>query len=379
MKTLQVGLDWYPERAGGLQRYYHDLIQAAPGQFEATGVVLGSERVAAETGGRVRAFASADASLLRRVSGVRAAVGQAMKAGDLDLTASHFALFTLPALDLIRTPLVVHFHGPWAAESGVEGQLDIRQRLKHLVETTVFRRAQGFIVLSGAFRDVLIRDYGVPGERIRVVPGGVDCGRFNAVPSRRDARDQLGWPQDRPILLAVRRLVRRMGLDVLIEAMSDIVRQIPEALLLIAGKGPIAGELQARLEAAGLERNVRLLGFVSDADLPLAYRAADLTVVPTQALEGFGLIVLESLAAGTPAVVTPVGGLPEVVTSLDPRLVCDGTSRGAVAERIAYLLRAEDRPTSEICRAYASGFDWSIIAKSVARIYKDVLAEAAGH
>lgn len=374
MKTLQIGLEWYPEGPGGLQRYYYDLANAASPHFEVKGLVLGSENVARATGGRIEAFAPPSASLARRLLGSRAAVRREMRGSAFDLTVAHFALFAFPALDLIRTPLLMHFHGPWAAESGTDGRTSMGQRAKYLVERAVVRRAQGFMTLSVAFRDILIRDYGAPEGRIHVVPGGVDCARFDIAESPREARERLGWPTDRPILLSVRRLVPRMGLDALIDAMPQIVRAHPDVLLLIAGKGPIAGELQARIGAAGLANHVRLLGFVPDDDLPLAYRAADLSVTPTRALEGFGLIVLESLAAGTPAVVTPVGGLPEVAAPLSPGLVCDSADSAAIADRVSSLLGSGDLPDPGACRAYASGFDWPVIAPRVAKVYENIIA-----
>lgn len=375
MKTLQIGLDWYPERAGGLQRYYYDLINAAPPFFDVKGLVLGSENVARSTDGRIEAFAAPSDSLARRALGLRASVRREMAAGPFDLTAAHFALFAFPALDLIRSPLLIHFQGPWAAESGAEGQGRLATQAKYLVERAVFRSAQGFMVLSSAFRDILIRDYRVAPERIHVLAAGVDVARFDIAMSRRAAREQLGWPTDRPILLSVRRLVQRMGLDTLIEAMGPITRAQPDVLLLIAGRGPMAGELEARIAAAGLQRNVRLLGFVPDADLPLAYRAADLSVTPTRSLEGFGLIVLESLAAGTPSVVTPIGGLPEVAGPLDPTLVCESAESAALADRISWLLASGQVPDAKACRDYAAGFDLPIVAQRVAGIYAKV-AEA---
>ena len=122
-----------------------------------------------------------------------------------------------------------------------------------------------------------------------------------------------------------------------------------------------------------LKEHVRLAGFVPDADLPVAYRAANLSVVPSIALEGFGLVVLESLAAGTPVVVTPVGGLPEVVSGLSEDLILHGSSANHLAEGLAARLSALDKLPSEIaCRAYAKdNFDWPVIAKRVVDVYKN--------
>ena len=138
---------------------------------------------------------------------------------------------------------------------------------------------------------------------------------------------------------------------------------MPELLLAVAGGGPLRGELERQIEEFGLVRHVRLLGRVSDADLPLLYRAADLSVVPSTALEGFGLICVESLASGTPAMVTPVGGLPEVVGGLDPSLVLEEAGPGAIAEGIVTALRgSRPLPAAADCVTYVKErYAWPVI------------------
>jgi len=227
-------------------------------------------------------------------------------------------------------------------------------------------------LLSSAFRDVLHRRYRVPEHRIHVIPGGVDVDRFAIASSRDACRRALGWPEGRPIVLCVRRLVRRVGVDTLVEAAVALRARVPEVLVLIAGRGPLEAELQARIAALGLANHVRLLGFVSDAKLPAAYRAADLTVVPTSALEGFGLVAAESLAAGTPCVVTPVGGLTDVVSPLAPQLVSASPSAADVADMLARALRREIAlPSAAHCASYARRrFDWPVVATQVRRVYE---------
>jgi glycosyltransferase involved in cell wall biosynthesis len=294
-----------------------------------------------------------------------------------DLVASHFTLFTAPlGRHLKERPLVMHFHGPWAAESAVAGEGRPATRVKLLIEQQVYRRARRFIVLSEAFREVLHRNYGVPYERVRIVPGGVDVGRFALDVTRAEARARLGWPVDRPVVLAVRRLQRRMGLETLLAAMKAVRARVPEVQLLIAGTGPLAAELEARVDALGLHQHVRLLGYLLDDDLPLAYRAADLTVVPTAALEGFGLITLESLAAGTPVLVTPVGGLPEAVRGLSERLVLAGSDVAALVDGLGDALAGDlPLPDPAACRAYAEAhFSWPIIARQTRAVYEEALA-----
>ena len=172
----------------------------------------------------------------------------------------------------------------------------LRVALAKHIERRVYGRADRIVTLSEAFATEACERYGVSRDKVRVVPGGVDAHPFLAAPARAAARERLGWPVERPIFLSVRRLTRRMGLENLIAAFQIVRGAHPNALLLIGGTGHLATVLHRQIEERGLQDSVRLLGFVPDADLPLAYAAADVTVVPTLALEGFGLVTLESLA-----------------------------------------------------------------------------------
>jgi glycosyltransferase involved in cell wall biosynthesis len=365
------------EQAGGLTRFYYDLLHHLPQCGVAVrGLIDGSSRASPNSEQSVREFASSTAPLPIRWRALRRELRRELTEQRPDLIVSHFAPYTFPVLDIIRPyPLVVHFHGPWALESQFEGARQPTVWAKAYVERTVYRRGLRFIVLSNYSRDVLCLFYGVPAERIRVVPGGVDADFFGIDATRPAARERLGWPHDRPIALAVRRLVRRVGLDDLVAAMDEVRKRVPDALLLVAGKGPLEAELRSLVRSLRLENNVRLLGYMPDQELPAAYRAADLSVVPSVAAEGFGLVVVESLAAGTPVLVTPVGGLPEVVRDLSPEMVLPATGACSLAEGLTTAFAGElALPDSEAAQTYArSRYDWPVIAARV----RDVYLEAA--
>ncbi len=378
MQTLQIGDEWHTERAGGLNSYYFELLRhLGPTGTIAHGLVAGSDNVRVASEGQVVAFARPDATLPARMLSLRRVALQRISGNRIDLIASHFALYAMPILDrLKRIPTVVHFHGPWAAESDANGSSGYRSRLKASMERSVYARAKRLIVLSAAFKDVLTEGYGISADRVRVVPGGIDVDRFNTVFTRTEARRRLGWPTNRPIILTVRRQVRRMGLESLIDAAKLIVAQCPDVLILLGGTGPIADELQTRIAELGLADNVRRLGRISDVDLPLAYRAADVTVVPSQSLEGFGLITLESLASGTPVYVTPIGGLPEIVEPFAPQCIFANTSATEMAKVLIETLRGErPTPSDEACRAFSSqNFSWPHIVKRVRAVYDEALS-----
>ena len=326
-----------------------------------------------------RAVASDGESLWRRVMAMRSAVKREMKTGEFSVIASHFALYALPVLDVLkRVPHVVHFHGPWAGESAAEGSGRLSVAAKRFVEKRVYATAGRAIVLSNAFKRILVDDYGVDEQKVVVIPGGIDV-PTKTMPDRRESRERLGWPTDRPIVFCVRRLARRMGIDVLIDAISIVKRSHPDVLVMIAGKGQQQSELQSKIDAASLADHVRLLGFVPDDELPIAYAAADLSVVPSQSLEGFGLVTIESLVQGTPVLVTPVGGLPEVVEGLDPLLILESSRSDAIAGGISNVLsNLSSLPTREACRAYAvEHFAWPTIAGRVARVYEQAIEDRA--
>ena len=370
-------MSWFPEQAGnGLDRMYYGLAQHLPDAgVTVDGIVAGSSNVEVNSNGAIRAFARDDRSLIHRIQHLRRTVHEVVDGKPFDLVASHFALYTAPILDLLpNRPLVVHFHGPWGAESQAEGESTLSARAKTWVEKAVYRRGTAFITLSDAFRQVLVRNFAIDPSRVHLVPGGVDADRFDTGRSRRSAREQLGWPADRPIVISVRRLARRMGLENLIEAVRLVCKRIPDLLVLIAGKGPLEDALQVQISRDGLEEHVRLLGFVPDSDLPLAYRAADLSVVPTVALEGFGLITIESLAAGTPVLVTPHGGLPEVVSDLDPSLVLPDDTPDALSQGLLRSLTGgESLPSAVACQTYVrENYHWPVVASQTRRVYETV-------
>jgi glycosyltransferase involved in cell wall biosynthesis len=179
------------------------------------------------------------------------------------------------------------------------------------------------------------------------------------------------------VLLAVRRLVRRMGLDRLIAAMPAVCAAAPDVTLMIAGQGAEEARLKALAAAGGVAHRIRFLGFLPEAQLPLAYRAADLNVVPSRALEGFGLTAAEALAAGTPSLVAPIGGLPEVVAPLSPDLVFASAEPHDIAAGVIAALRRA--PSEAACLDYAArNFSPARMAEDTGLIYREAASCRAG-
>lgn len=366
-----VGTGWFPKTPGGLDRYVYELTHHLAAQGDRITLYALDLPEAESNAVELVNLGSPDNSLWQRLWLVRQKF--LSRPAAIDAINLHFALYSLPLLPVLpkKVPITFNFHGPWALESEKEGASKLAVVLKQwLVEKTVYRRCDRFIVLSVAFGKILHQEYQVPWSKIHVIPGGVDLSRFQLNLSRQQARAQLDWPQDRLILFTPRRLVNRMGLDKLLLAVAQIKSRLPDVWLAIAGKGPLKDVLMQQAEELGLEKHVKFLGFLPDNLLPVAYQAAHLCIMPSQSLEGFGLTLVESLACGTPALCTPVGGMPEVLSPLSPDLVTSSIQVADIANSLEELLTGQRRlPSRTACQQYAAThFDWRKIALQVREV-----------
>ena len=282
---------------------------------------------------------------------------------------------------LLGVPYVYTFHAPVWREILPEhhdgyflppalGRIGIA--LFRRMESLLLRRARLVITLSRFIRDEAFA-LGVAPERHRLVPGGLDEQRFS--PSGAGRSDGTGAR-----LFTARRLVDRMGIDQLIEAMPRIVAILPATELRIAGSGVRRERLEGLVQRLGLTGRVRLLGRISDAELVDEYRAADLAVTPTQELEGFGLSTAEALATGTPALVTPVGANAEVVEGLGDLLVSADRTPDAIADAVVRLLSQPD----ELARVRAGArshvvprFGWPAVSERYRMLFDEATDEGA--
>jgi glycosyltransferase involved in cell wall biosynthesis len=167
-----------------------------------------------------------------------------------------------------------------------------------------------------------------------------------------------------------------MGLHNLIEAMNEVIRAHSDGLLLIVGKGTLQNELDQHIQSKKLAANVCMMGAVSDRTLPLLYKAVDFSVVPTTAYEGFGLIPVESLAAGTPVLGRPVAAIPEVLGPLSESLLLESAAPQHIAAGIHEALAAKRiLPSMQACEGYAAAnYAWPSIARKIRAVYQEVMS-----
>ena len=227
-------------------------------------------------------------------------------------------------------------------------------RARRSVERAVMSRCHGVAVLSQFMRQRVIGAHGISTDGIALIPGAVDPRAFTPVDNRQRAKAALNLPGNRTILFTVRNLVPRMGLDNLLRAIEMLKHAQHELLLVIGGEGPLREQLQADIRRKRLSDVVRLIGFVPESQLGQYYQAADLVLMPSLQLEGFGLVMVEAMACGTPVLGTPVGAIPEILNQVDPILVAEGVDGRAIGRALERVLRRLQEP-DEVVRLARKG------------------------
>jgi glycosyltransferase involved in cell wall biosynthesis len=288
------------------------------------------------------------------------------------------ALGVLKANAFRGVPWAYFFLSPWAEEWRIEhpdaGWLSrfMNLRPRKRFEAHVLQAAPRVFVASEFMRGQMGEHHPeVPRSRIDIIPGAVDLSRFRPNGSRDAARARFGIGPG-PVVVTVRRQVERMGIDLLLRAAA----RVPGLEVVLGGDGPHRPRFEALARELGVR--ARFLGFVPDEDLPTLYRAADLFVLPTRALEGFGFVAIEAMACGTPAMGTPVGAIPEVLGPLG--LVFEAATEEAIAAGIGGFFRERDAALPDRCRAHvASRYDLEKIGARAEDLLLQVMREGPGH
>ena len=221
--------------------------------------------------------------------------------------------------------LVTCHHTYWQQFTHIKSQF--WKRIFLPFERRTYRLADKIICDCEDTKRVLIERYDIPVEKIAVIHCAVDAGKFHFE----------NLPKKSNCVLYVGRIAKRKGIDFLIRCMPFVVRTIPNAQLLVGGKGSYLEKMKSLVRQLDLERNVTFLGFVPDDQLNTLYNQAQCVVVPS-IFEGFGITVIEAIAAGTRVVGTDVDGIREILNSGEyGRLVPYGNHRAMADAVIAEL------------------------------------------
>jgi len=262
----------------------------------------------------------------------------------------------------LEVPIVAHHH-----------HLD-RSRLNPWIERRVMLAVERVITVSRFSARQATDALGVPEEKLAVVYNGVDA-KFR--PGRKPDRllqrfDLFG----KPVVLFLGGLKSRKNLFMLLEVWREVVRERPDARLVIAGAGPLEPALRRRAARATPPGSVSFAGYVPEAEKVDYYRVADL-FVSTSALEGFGFTVAEAMACGLPVVVSNRGALPEIVEGGQGGVLCDPNDLRAFSRSVLDLLAdgtVRERFGAANRERVQRLFSWELCARDVRRVYEDVLA-----
>lgn len=298
-----------------------------------------------------------------------------------DFIHAHYYLSGWVGLQLRQAwqiPLFFMFHtiGPLKeAASGKEGEREVAWRQS--MEEEVAQAADLIIASNPHERDSIQFLYGVPEERIAVVPCGVDTSLFRPL-DREEARRQLGLPSAK-LLLFVGRLEPIKGMDLLWEAMARLrsLPGLPAHLLpklLVVGSEEDSIHWRARAEELGVAPLLLFLGAQPHAQMPLFYAACDAVVIPSR-YESFGIVALEAAACGQPVIATSVGGLPYAVSPDRTALLVPAEDARALAGAIRRILIHKDLADGlgREGRRWAEGFSWPRIAGQIRSRYQEAL------
>ena len=161
----------------------------------------------------------------------------------------------------------------------------------------------------------------------------------------------------------------------LIDALGEVRSRYPTAHLIVGGSGPLEGALRGRASALGLIGSMSFPGLIPEDLLPRYYQSADLFVLPSLDLEGFGLVTLESLACGTPVLATRVGGSVEILDALDDAFLADEAVPACLAKAILRFLddKWEGPPLRDRCRSFvADRYSWDLTAARLEAVYDEI-------
>lgn len=269
-----------------------------------------------------------------------------------DIVHGHHIFQYSAALDLFRndsrccytihSPAIDELRIVWAAR-GFSGKIKILAGLpiiRKLEERLLYGSAK-LTALSNYTIGLVARHYGVAvADKIQRIPGWIDAERFHPLDQDKvdEVKRYLGWPTDIPTFFVLRRLEPRMGIDNLLRALAIIKQRGFRAYVAIGGSGSMLAKLEKLSNDLNLRKDVKFMGFIPTDRLPLAYGACDASIIPSFQLECFGLVALESLACGRTTLVTPVGGLQEIIRNFEPLWIAqDATAAGLADIMVRFL------------------------------------------
>ena len=299
------------------------------------------------------------------------------KEGAFDVIHAHDWLVASAAKTLKNAygiPIVATIHATEAGRNS--GIHDDTQRYINDTEWMLTYEASEVIVNSNYMKNELQRLFGLPYEKINVIPNGINLNNYVGVERDYDFRRKYAMDNEK-IILYVGRLVYEKGIQHLIAAMPKILSNYHDAKLIIAGRGGMIEELKAEAASLGLNDKVYFTGYLDSKQIPKMYKCADVAVFPST-YEPFGIVALEAMLAGVPTVVSDVGGLDEIVEHGVDGMKSYAGNPNSIADSVTALLYDHQLAANVSKKArqkVKEQFNWEKIAQDTHFTYEKAICQ----
>ena len=299
------------------------------------------------------------------------------KEGGFDVIHAHDWLVTYAAKSLKNAydiPIIATIHATEAGRNS--GIHDETQRYINDTEWLLTYEATEVIVNSNYMKNEIQRLFGLPFDKINVIPNGINLSNFTGIERDYDFRRQYAMDNEK-IILYVGRLVYEKGVQHLIAAMPKILSNYHDAKLIIAGRGGMMDELRAEANNLGLNDKIYFTGYLNSKQVQKMYKCADVAVFPST-YEPFGIVALEAMLAGVPTVVSDVGGLDEIVTHGVDGMKSYAGNANSIADSVTALLYDHQLATNVSKKAkqkVKDQFNWEKIAQDTHFTYEKAICQ----
>ena len=300
------------------------------------------------------------------------------KNGNFDVIHAHDWLVTYAAKSLknsYKIPLVCTIH---ATESGRNSGIhDETQRYINDTEWLLTYESSQVIVNSNFMKNDIQRIFGLPYDKINVIPNGVNLNKFSGVVRDYDLRRQYAMDNEK-IILYVGRLVYEKGVQHLIGAMPKILANYHDAKLVICGRGGMLDELRQEAHNLGIDNKVYFAGYCDTKKVQKMYKCADVAVFPST-YEPFGIVALEGMLSGTPTVVSDVGGLNEIVDHGVNGMKSYAGNSNSIADSVLSLLfdaKLCDTVSKNAIKKVKEQYNWNKIAQDTHYVYEQAISQS---
>lgn len=305
-----------------------------------------------------------------------------------DLIHSHYWMSGMAGKELKAAwgiPMVHMFHTLGLMKNRIAGEGEFEGDYRIRGEREVLRTTDMVIAATVAELAQLQWLYEVKTDNIRVVPPGVDLGKFYPIPEE-DAREYLQVPVCQRMLLFVGRIEPLKGVETLIRSLAvlrdkGVLKKHKVCLSIIGGDASVSEEsmshemsrLMRLREELGLEEVVTFLGKRAQDSLPYYYSAAEVVVVPSH-YESFGMVALEAMACGTPVVASQIGGLAYLIQDGETGYHVRDQDPDELADRLAELLEDHElhRRMSKSATRFAQSFSWNAVTSQILEVYSEI-------